>query len=505
MNELGRQVHPKRLIQTRDGVVLSMSSDYWHFSANGSRYIFDFRGIKPNSSSIFFESAKLVVAHFLQIYAPSTAHNYLYHICIFCEYMLNVQRAPIKEFTPEDILSYHSSLPQRRRYYVGVLSAALKTWHRLGIHGVSASVRQTLDEIAPGGNPTGEAVLTHNPQKGPLSDIELEGLVAALGRSFENGKIDLESFVLVWVLLATGRRNIQLAALKLKDFRIAVAPDGTRFYWLDVPRAKQKGLPIRAETKSFKLSPQIGELVELLISQRRKQDASEFGGEAPLFQGAGGGPGLENHMNVSELGRRLKAIVTSLRVMSPRTGDALHVTPRRLRYSIGTRAAAEGANEFEIAELLDHSTSETARIYVKASPQMLERVDRAIAEQLAPFAQAFAGVLVTGEADAKRGQDPTSRILDPVVSDDPVGTCGSFSFCSLWAPIACYTCIHFQPWLDGPHELVLDDLLAKRQASIERNGDIRIASINDRTILAMTRVVQLCRDMKDANAVEERP
>jgi hypothetical protein len=200
------------------------------------------------------------------------------------------------------------------------------------------------------------------------------------------------------------------------------------------------------------------------------------------------------------LGNKLSNVITSLNVISPRTGEALHITPRRFRYTIGTRAAAEGANEFEIAELLDQDTSATGRLYVKASSQMLERIDRAIAELLAPFAQAFAGVLVDQEVDARRGQDPTSRIIDPSLSDGPVGTCGTFGFCSLSAPIACYTCIHFQPWLDGPHEQMLDDLLAKRQGLIDRNGDLRIASINDRTILAVTRVVQLCREKKTALA-----
>jgi integrase len=401
-------------------------------------------------------------------------------------------------------IGWNAHLSPRNRWYMSTLAAFLRLWHSLGYHGVPDSVEKILDELSPGTNASGEAVLTHDPSKGPLSDAELEGLIAALNRSFERGNTELESFVLVWILLATGRRPVQLAALKLKDFTIQTSDDGTRFYWLDVPRAKQQGLSIRASFRRFKLPPQVGELVEILRSYRRTVDPQR-GDDAAMFAGSeeGGGPGLEGHLTSTGVERRLVSTVKKLNVISPRTGEPLHVTPRRLRYTIGTRAAAAGGNEFEIAELLDHSTSETARIYVKASPQMLERIDRAIAEQLAPFAQAFAGVLVDQETDARRGQDPNSRIIDPTVSEGPVGTCGTFSFCALSAPIACYTCIHFQPWLDGPHEDVLDDLLAKRQSQIDRNGDIRIASINDRTILAVTRVVQLCREKKAAIAEGE--
>lgn len=449
------------------------------------------------------DALKRALSQSLTVHSANTTESYHYQVGLFCDFVGRTNGHVINEFTPADILNYYASLSPKNRWYMATLAAFLRLWRSLGYHGVPVSVHKILDELSPGSNATGEAVLTHDPRKGPLSDVELEGLIAALQRSFERGDTDLESFVLVWILLGTGRRPVQLAALKLKDFSIETSTDRTRFYWLNVPRAKQQGLSIRASFRRFKLSPQVGELVEVLRSYRQLKDP-ELGDDAPLFAGSeeGGGPGLEGHMTSNELGDHLRQVVNKLNVVSPRTGERLHISPRRLRYTIGTRAAAEGGNEYEIAELLDHSTSETARIYVKASPQMLDRIDRAIAEQLAPFAQAFAGVLVDQEANAHRGQDPNSRIIDPTVSEGPVGTCGTFSFCALSAPIACYTCIHFQPWLDGPHEEVLDDLLAKRQSLIDRNGDIRIASINDRTILAVTRVVQLCREKKAAGAEE---
>lgn len=501
MNKPALDLAPLGTIRTRDGALVNTANPLWTFTANGRRFSLNFGDFERWFTSRTLDAFKRVLAHALTVQSPNTVRSSFDHLRSLCRHVAETDN-PIDAFAPAHVLNFYAGLNPRRRSYMAKIIALLRLWRELGYHGVPLDTYRILDELRPGRNPLGEAVLTHDPLKGPLSDVELEGLIAALQRSFERRETDLESFVLVWLLLATGRRNIQLAALKVRDFRAESTTDGTRFYWLDVPRAKQKGLSIRATSRPFKLSPQVGELVEILVGYRRTIDIR--GDESPLFVGLeeGGGPGLEGHLKAYQVKTRLQSIVEKLNVISPRTGEPLHITPRRLRYTMGTRAAAEGGNEYEIAELLDHSTSETARIYVKASPQMLERIDRAIAEELAPFAQAFAGVLVDDESDARRGQDPSSRIIDPTITEGPVGSCGTFSFCALSAPIACYTCIHFQPWLDGPHEEVLDDLLAKREGMIERNSDIRIASINDRTILAVTRVVQLCREKQKTAANE---
>ena len=71
----------------------------------------------------------------------------------------------------------------------------------------------------------------------------------------------------------------------------------------------------------------------------------------------------------------------------------------------------------------------------------------------------------------------------------------SNGFCGLAAPIACYTCKNFQPWLDGPHEAVLAHLLAKREQLLSTT-DARIASVNDRTILAVAEVIRRCDEVR---------
>ncbi|MGO7609345.1 hypothetical protein ACC695_38920, partial [Rhizobium ruizarguesonis] len=78
-------------------------------------------------------------------------------------------------------------------------------------------------------------------------------------------------------------------------------------------------------------------------------------------------------------------------------------------------------------------------VYFEASPAMVLRLDRQLAMELAPLAQAFAGVVVNTEADELRGGDRSSRIYDRSLIDnvaDPMGTCGQMSFCGLAVPFA---------------------------------------------------------------------
>jgi len=145
-----------------------------------------------------------------------------------------------------------------------------------------------------------------------------------------------------------------------------------------------------------------------------------------------------------------------------------------------------------IAELLDHTDDQNARVYTENVPEHVTAIDEAVARQLAPIAQAFSGVLVDRESDALRGSDPTSRIRTD--GGAGVGTCGMYGFCGALAPIACYTCKSFQPWLDGPHQEVLDGLLAERDRIQEITRDESIAAINDRTVIAVAEVVRRCTE-----------
>lgn len=199
------------------------------------------------------------------------------------------------------------------------------------------------------------------------------------------------------------------------------------------------------------------------------------------------------HIPSNGVYKAMVRVAKIIAVISERTGAPIALNPNRFRYTLGTNLAREGRGELVIAEALDHSDTQNAGVYVRNIPEIVERIDKAVALQLAPFAQAFRGVLVASERDARRGDDPSSRISNGRAN---VGTCGSYGFCGALAPIACYTCAHFQPWLDGPHEEVLDRLIEERNRVRDNCDDLKIASANDRLILAVSDVINRCKEAK---------
>lgn len=348
-----------------------------------------------------------------------------------------------------------------------------------------------------------------DPRTGPLTDVERSAVQAALNSAFAVGDVSLENYLLAWLFLLLGQRNIQFAMLKVCDIQEVVRGDGSREYVLRVPRVKQASAEgRRVQFKERLITPSIGKM--LLEYSRAVQERFEQRGEfpddlsqAPLFpqklKAKGIRPSFHYHASPDEIGKRITAVFGTLSVYSERTGAPIAVTSKRLRHTVATSAAREGHGELIIAELLDHSDTQNVGVYVKATPEIVERIDIAVALQMAPLARAFAGVIVSDESEAVRGDDLSSRIVDPRFDEElkPMGNCARNGSCGFMAPISCYTCSSFQAWVEGPHEEVLAHLIAERER-LMAEADPRIATINDRTILAVAELVMRVRQIREA-------
>jgi hypothetical protein len=358
-----------------------------------------------------------------------------------------------------------------------------------------------LQDVTLKTNIKGTSIRTRDPENGAFNDTELLSMQSALNDAYASGKIDLPACALAWLFLAYGARPIQIAALKEKDLVVSVSGNDDRCYALRIPRAKQGGR-IRDVFTTRYCSKPVGQLLELLIEWNRtlKVDPAVAEGDWPLFIGDSKGdlPNLLYHMSSEQVRYQLEKSLNRIIV--------LKTNAKRFRITIGQRAVDDGKDKYTVAEMLDHSGTESVMVYFEASPATVERLDRHLAMELAPLAQAFAGVVVASEVDARRGDDLRSRIYDKTLPnnvDRPLGTCGQMSFCGLHAPFACYTCRHFQPWLDAPHEEVLLALIGERDRMIAEGYSPKIYNIQSRTILAVAQVIELCaaeREMAEGEA-----
>lgn len=428
----------------------------------------------------------------------------------------SVKTRPICQISAAYVLSYRASLDKDREYFLGMLSGFLKLMHDLGFGGIDNDARGLLDELRLKGNEKGAAVQTMDPETGALSDLEYEAFYQALVDGYERDSLSLSDYFLVMLFLVTGRRPAQIADLKIKDL-VEANSSGDVAFIVNVPRRKQRGGDWREEFKPAHLMLEYGfafkYLADTVLERVRAMGVdlpSNLLGELPLFpkwkaikSAIEADSGLSAHLlrsdafhqTTTSIGAAFKRIANSLGIHSERTGKPLHVFPTRLRRTLATRAAREGYGVLVIAELLDHSDTQNAGVYIENVPEHVDAINRAMAMQLAPYAQAFAGVLVDREEDAVRGDDMTSRVR--TTSGSGAGTCGHHGFCGAMAPIACYTCKSFQPWLDGPHEEVLDYLLADRERIMDITQDQTMAAVNDRTIFAVSEVIQRCANRRE--------
>ncbi|MFN1174205.1 site-specific integrase [Pseudomonas aeruginosa] len=480
------------------GYTFNLSDGVWKLSKDARINIDSLIASTPDSLKI---SLRYVMAYFCERYSP----GYLKAISMDLRDLFSETKCT--SFDEVAFINYRAS-SKRAELRVARLRSFLRHWHKLGYEGVSRELVDMLDSWRIKGALKGQRVKRLDPTQGPFSDLELEAFNDGAVAAYETGDIDIEQLAISLLISNTGRRPIQITYLKLCDIWASDLSEPQVRYFVNVPRAKQ-GLEFREEFRTFEVTKELwvvlkaqANAVERWYLQKGGENYPELIKQLPLFPGKRalarriGSPSLisclekdELHMRSEYITATLKKVSEASRIHSHRTEKELHVFATRFRYTVGTRGAREGLNKYVIAELLDHSDIQHVDTYTLNVPEHVKRIDEAVAYQLIPIAQAFAGVLVDSEKDALRGNDSRSRVR---TKEFNCGTCGHHGFCGALAPISCYTCIHFQAWVDAPHEEVLRDLIAERIKVIETTGDLTIAAVNDRTIFAIAEVVKRC-------------
>ncbi len=488
---------------SRDGREFDIDSDSWRLNKNTLISV----GWTEILDSAIATSLIKVLARCAEEYAAETVFG------LNAECRCYVKKMKVSQFDIHNLVSYRASLKKNEEHRLAKVRMLLKNWFDWGYSGVNEELIKQINSWRLKGAEKGKAVKSLDVREGPLTEIEMSSLIEVMLETYVSGQLSLTHYSIASLLAFTGRRPIQITSLKVKDICEEKAGEATN-YWINFPRAKQRFSKWRSEFNDYPITQDLWILLSLHANNVIKKIKGmvpfildgEMISECPLFPDYKAIRECKEktdflvasstdylHIERDYCAQVMKRLETKLDVYSERTGKRLNLSTRRFRYTLGSNIAREGKGELIIAEALDHSDTQNVGVYVKNLPDVVERIDKAVALQLAPLAQAFQGVLIDSESDAERGNDSTSRIGNGEVS---VGNCGSYGFCNALAPIACYTCKHFQPWIDGPHEMILNELLEKRNEVLKNTEDIKIASSNDRLILAVGEVIRRCNDEK---------
>ncbi|WP_271007842.1 site-specific integrase [Paucibacter sp. B51] len=491
---------PDELRFTRLGTPYRFNDNWWSIREGVNQVNFNFALVEASITSSLLAGLKLTLSWLLSNKAAATAQNTFHSFIHLLRVTARSSSNPLSLLTGYDLMSYRATLADKQGSRFHSLAILVRKWRELDDVSVARDAIEFLEAIRLKAPPPGEPVRTLCPFRGPLTAVEDEAFQTALNIAFASGKISEDAFFASWLTRAIGQRPSQTAALKVCDLMAERRADGAFRYTIRVPRAKKPQMKHGRE--SLKLRPLVRQIAEPLQIYLRTV-VERFSGlmedptQAPMFPRATLATPEDNEFAWHRTGDELSIILTKTARMlgahSERTGKLLHISPSRLRRTVGTRAAQEGHGEIVIAEILDHTNTASARYYVANVPQIVERIDAAVANSLAPLARAFQGLPPASKQEL--GPEVPHQIVDmrKDKSDRAVGQCTGGE-CRFLAPVACYTCRHFKPWIDGPHEELRDELIAQRTAQLARNAP-RVAVVHDRTILAISQVIQICQDL----------
>ena len=494
---------------SHDGYAFSPSADRWRLSKDITFSLAFLRDVSRETSLGF----RLTLTRYAEEFS---AHHTGGMRQKFAKFIRDTKTATVSAAA---LINWRGQLGSRNEWELGGLKGFLLTWHGWEFPGVSDEVASLLRGWRLRGNEKGKAVAQGDPKRGALSDVEALGILDWANGAASHGKIELETYAYFLTVMMTARRPVQIASLRGIDLTTKSEGKGTAEYVIKFPRAKQRGAGFR---ERFRELPVIEDLFLTLSAQHQASVTkvnealrcavpADLAQQIPIFINSvmlneipdlaalrailmGDAPD-RLHAPTGHLRQRLMVCEAACTARSERTGERIHLTAMRFRYTRGTNLRREGFGAEDIAYALDQSDMQQVSLYTENTVQETEIINRVIGPKLAPFAQACMGTLVSSEREAIRGDDPRSRV--PNTNQEGVGTCGNFGFCAAGYR-ACYTCHHFQPWVDGPHEGVLKELYEEKERAAEAGCAREVVNANDRLILAVEHVVALCGEAKAA-------
>lgn len=378
-------------------------------------------------------------------------------------------------------------------------------------YGFSEEYAQELEALEIPGGPRGEAVRMEDPVSGPLHrSLELPLLISALKSDTGTEMEHLQQKVVVALSIAFGRNPANLTFLREADL-VALSPgEDDPCYVLKMPRIKKRLLSPRDDLLDEYLDPYFGRLVAELI-EFNQSISLQFEGkrfvtaeERPLLikqrgnQAAIRSYDLDNIFNMAsaDITRLVADFVKRHNIISPLTGELMHVTSRRLRYTLATGLAEEGISKRELARILDHSDTQHVQVYFEMAGRVVTHLDKAAAKGFAQYLRLFKGKLIDHDGEAVNGERDDEPLIfineeNPEDQSD-IGVCGESNVCHLDPPFSCYLCPKFQPYRHADHEHVLDCLLSNREERLDKYENARLGVQLDEVIAAVAQVVTLC-------------
>lgn len=507
---------PKSII-TREGHVVDTSGLQWHLPTNNSRY----------ATCKFERIENLRFRYALMRYCiyviKTVSAGSGYNVWVDCHRLLllanpEFNRVEAGNFEVELISCYERMIAAKRLDHTLYQVARVKSWYLWGCQylsevGFSAEYGSVLEALKIPGGPKGEAVKNEDVDAGPLHrTFELQPLYNALHASSCVDITDYQQRAALALFIAHGRNPANLTWLRESDL-INVAPGLDEPCWvIRYPRIKKRLVNPRDDFVEVQLPTEFAPYIQDLIEVNRTLEPDNWMGidperfDRPLFfkvkvnsaaLAAGQREAFFNYES-GYFATLLQNFVFRHRIVTPLTGALLHLSPRRLRYTLATNLVKDGATRRQLAQILDHTDLQHVQVYFDLAGDIVELLDKALVGPYAQILRFFKGDFIERGRNAVNEEDVGKHIPFVYVEGSPdidLGVCGKHSLCALHPPYSCYKCPKFQAYLDADHESVLVHLMNEREEKFQ-STDQRIAGQLDEIIFAVAQVVEKCKEVK---------
>ncbi|SMF20783.1 tyrosine-type recombinase/integrase [Desulfovibrio gilichinskyi] len=485
-----------RIVYDRFGHSVDTIGNAWELTDPSLTEVLNWNLIRVEDSLL--NSFKCYIAYCIEVKAARTARNTFYYFLESINKSYEYWRYPLQMDDLLGILDFFRSKRTEHKFHW------IRKWYTwcadVEIPGFYQEISEELLDIKVAGNEKGVAVLIDDDEEGPLDNIEYDLLRSVVKK--EVGTL-LER-VCIMLCMELGYNPKNLVLIEKRDFKKNIFNDDQIYYSLNVPRIKKR-LASRV-VRSRKISKRLGKFIDELIHSNSKYD-SNYGDKCPVlysrnkrYFASSSMKRFEHHMVTSEFTQLIVNYAKKAKIVSPRTGDILHLTPRRLRYTFATRLVEQGASPSVVAEALDHTDLQNVGVYFKARGQIVGDLDKALDSNphYKDIINKFQGIVL--ERDQTSGIPTIPGQISIYKSLGGIGGCGSKSLCKFYPPLSCYLCPSFQAWRDGPHKEVLAELkeLARRVAASSGYPVARIKNQVDDVIVAISQLITKIECMEES-------
>lgn len=307
----------------------------------------------------------------------------------------------------KSILDFKSYLGKNQENRLKIIKNFILKWHELGHFGVEVSSVQLLNKLYIRSAICGDAVKRRKPDCGPFDQREMESILKKIHALNDEGKISVDTYCFLLLLIYTGRRTQQISSIRIKD--IVKLEDNV---FINIPKVKQRQ-NFRSEFSSVEISDflyeKLTELSQSVLSIVEKQIGAKvnenIGRELPLFinkkelafcseEGMLIAKIESDFLHSKNRGitKRIDNLFRINPVFSARTDKPIKVNPARFRYTLGSELARKGASIHTIAKALDHSSVACSGIYIKNHADNASEIDKRMDVFFEPLSKLFLGV-----------------------------------------------------------------------------------------------------------------